>query len=147
MNEHDPNKSGGLTEKIFLQNAPYNNEYQGPSKRLLFVCSAGLLRSPTGAALYSGKGYNTRSCGSDRKYALINLSANLILWADCIIFVNSENYRQAIQTFEPVYYDFEIKKKAIILDIEDDYEYNNPWLIKLFERQLDPKLETLFKKD
>ena len=131
------------TEQIFRQTAPYNNPYQGTFKRLLFVCSAGLLRSPTGAAMYARRGFNTRSCGSNQAYALINLSVNLILWADKIIFVNAEDFKQAITTFEPVDYDGDIKEKAIVLDIPDNFEYGNEFLIKHFERQLDPVLSRL----
>jgi len=118
------------TQDIFTLTAPYNNPYQGPSKRLLFVCSAGLLRSPTGANLYAKKGYNTRSCGST-EYALIPLSANLIAWADKIIFVNEENYKQADE------HHFMDKNKVMVLDIPDNYEYNHPELIEHFERQLE----------
>lgn len=132
-----------LTEKIFQLSTPFNNPYQGAAKRLLFVCSAGLLRSPTGANYYGTRGFNTRSCGSNQAYALVNLSVNLILWAHRIVFVNHENYTQAIQTFEPVDYHTEIKERAIILDIPDNFEYNNPMLIKHFERQLDSKLQEI----
>ena len=52
------------TEEIFELSAPYNNPYQGTDKKLLFVCSAGLLRSATAANLFAKKGYNTRGCGS-----------------------------------------------------------------------------------
>ena len=41
------------------------NIYQGKDKRVLCVCSAGLLRSPTAAnVLHKEFGYNTRACGS-----------------------------------------------------------------------------------
>ena len=132
-----------LTEKIFQHTAPYNNPYQGDAKRLLFVCSAGLLRSPTGANQSGTRGFNTRSCGSNQAYALVNLSVNLILWAHRIVFVNFENFKQAIDTFAPVDYESTIKEKSIVLDIPDNFEYNNPILIKHFERQLDPKLQEI----
>ena len=132
--------SATLTEKIFQLSAPYDNPYQGTEKRLLFVCSAGLLRSPTGAAVYAQRGFNTRSCGSNQAYALINLSVNLIMWANKIVFVNEEDYRQALQTFEAVDYVSDINERAIVLNIPDDYEYRNEQLVKHFERQLDPVL-------
>lgn len=132
-----------LTEKIFQLSAPFNNPYQGDYKRLLFVCSAGLLRSPTGAAHYAKKGFNTRSCGSNQAYALINLSVNLIMWAHKIVFVNDENYKQALRTFEDVDCESDIKERAIVLDIQDNFEYNNQHLIKQFEFQLDPQLRNL----
>lgn len=44
-------KDETLTDKIFQLTTPYDNPYQGKTPRWLFVCSAGLLRSPTGAAV------------------------------------------------------------------------------------------------
>lgn len=123
------------TEQIFQLSAPYDNPYQGTAKRLLFVCSAGLLRSPTGASLYNKKGYNTRSCGSS-SYALIPLSANLIAWADKIIFVNVENAHQAANTFHKTSVEEDLIRKQIVLDIPDNYDYNNPELQQHFEQQL-----------
>lgn len=124
------------TDLIFQETAPYSNPYQGSDKKLLFVCSAGLLRSATGANLFAKKGYNTRNCGT-HSYALIPLSTNLILWADQIFFVNKENYNEACRTFE----EYEntlanMKAKSQVLNIPDNYEYNNPELIKYLEEQV-----------
>ena len=66
------------TESIFKLTAPYDNEYQGDSKRIVCVCSVGILRSPTLANILIKQGYNVRACGSCIELALIPLSANLI---------------------------------------------------------------------
>lgn len=125
-----------LTEQIFTLTAPYDNMYQGKDKKLLFVCSAGLLRSATAANLFAKKGHNTRSCGSS-PYALIPLSANLIAWANQIIFVNQENYLQALKTFEQEDQLKEILQyKSQVLNIPDDFAYNDPELIRRLEEQV-----------
>lgn len=124
-----------LTDKIFEVSAPYDNPYQGIDPRLLFVCSAGLLRSATGANLFAKKGFNTRNCGTHR-FALIPLSANLIMWADSIIFVNDENYVNALANFLNTGYDEDIKKKAIRLDIPDIYPYGHPKLVEAIDNAL-----------
>lgn len=129
------NKSDTLTSKIFALTAPYDNPYQGNKSRWLFVCSAGLLRSPTGAFVAATMGKNTRSCGSSH-YALIPLSVNLIAWAEKIFFVNKENYMDAKLTFEDLGYFEDIEQKAVILDIPDIYEAYDPKLIKIFEQEL-----------
>lgn len=131
---------GTMNGTIFQTNAPYNNPYQGSKHRMLWVCSAGLLRSPTGAFVAAQRGYNTRACGSNQAYALINLSGNLIDWADTIVFVNKENQHQALETFEGTGYD--IGAKAVILDIPDRYEAFDPCLQKLLNEGLD-KLEEI----
>lgn len=127
-----------LTNLIFEDNGcPYQNKYQGSDQRLLFVCSAGLLRSPTAAVVAARRGFNTRSCGS-AGYALINLSANLLEWADKIIFVNNLNLFEAKQTFGiDEYYIELLKKKSVVWTIEDDFEYMNPTLVKIINEHLD----------
>jgi len=122
------------TEALFQLTAPYSNPYQGSDKKLLFVCSAGILRSATAANLYAKKGFNTRSCGT-HDYALIPLSANLIAWADEIIFVNKENYLVASETFKGSPVDAMLLSKAKTLNIPDNYDYNHPELIKHLEEQ------------
>lgn len=129
--------NSNLTNAIFSANAPFMNPYQGNKTRLLFVCSAGLLRSPTGAAVGVQRGYNTRSCGSHMQYALIPLSANLIEWAAKIIFVNEENFHKAMETFKGTGYDEDIDRKAIILDIPDSYEAFHPVLVQKFNDWFD----------
>ena len=129
---------GTKNATIFKTTAPYKNPYQGDSPRWLFVCSAGLLRSPTGAALAIKKGLNARSCGSDFNYALIPCTANLINWADKIVFVNQENLEQLEYNY--IGHDYllkQIEQKALVLNIPDNYDYMNPELVAEFEKQID----------
>ena len=117
------------TIKIFQAQAPYNNSLQGASKRLLFVCSVGLLRSPTCANVATKMGFNARSCGSEQDIALIPITANLIEWADHIIFMTGENFRAACKTFADTGYDESIEDKGIIWHLEDDFEYGDQSLV------------------
>ena len=131
-------ETGTRNEAIFKTSSPYSNTYQGTDPRWLFVCTAGLLRSPTGAALAVRKGLNARSCGSDQDFALIPLSANLIMWAEKIVFVSSYNHYEATQTFQ--YHDHLlhwIEDKALVLNIPDKFNYNNSELVTEFEKQID----------
>ena len=131
-------EAGTKNADIFKTTAPYKNPYQGDSPRWLFVCSAGLLRSPTGAALAIKKGLNARSCGSSIEYALIPISANLINWADKIVFVNDSNYHDALQLFANTSnLHYQLTTKSIVLDILDMYNYNEPQLVVEFEKQID----------
>ena len=124
------------TQEIFEATAPYNNPYQGDAHRALFVCSAGLLRSATAAAVGITLGMNTRACGSE-SYALIPLTANLILWADTIYFVNEYNYYGALQQFgEYDALDFDLRRKAVVWDIEDIYNYRDPKLVEIITKLL-----------
>lgn len=120
-----------MTEAMFSAKAPYNNPYQGDDKKVLFVCSAGLLRSATAARIYARK-YNTRAAGS-ASYALIPLSDNLVVWADEIVFVSGHNYFEACANYN--FEEFLGGKKIRILDIPDDFEHMHPELIREFKEQ------------
>ena len=131
-------QSGTKNEAIFKTTAPYSNHYQGIAPRWLFVCSAGLLRSPTGAALAIRKGINARSCGSEIDLALIPISANLIMWAEKIVFVNENNYHQCLELFadHQMLHNL-LTVRSLVLDIPDMYEYNDHELVIEFEKQID----------
>lgn len=130
-------QAGTKNDSIFKTSAPYANQFQGSGARWLFVCSAGLLRSPTGAAIAIQRGMNARSCGSNFNYALIPCSANLINWAEKIVFVNRENLWQLEDNFLG-HRDLleQIERKQIVLNIPDNFEYMDPELVQLFETEL-----------
>lgn len=116
------------TDQIFELTTPYDNMCQGPAKRVLFVCSAGMLRSATAATIGSRMGFNTRACGSEN-YALVPLSVNLINWAQSIFFVNQYNFVSAKHTFfEDIDTYNQINEKSNVWDIEDIYNYMDPKL-------------------
>ena len=117
------------TEAMWRSHAPYNNPFQGPDKRVLFVCSAGILRSATGARIYAKK-YNTRCAGSF-EWALIPVSHELLLWADEVVFVNKENADMVKRKFDLDTFELSYK----VLNIPDSYEHMHPELIKAFEEQ------------
>lgn len=108
------------------------NPYQGSDKKVLFVCSMGILRSATGARLYADK-YNTRSAGSWDD-ALIPVTPILLEWADEVVFVNTANYDQVMKKLDPDE-SFRLLKKSRVLDIPDAYPHMALELIKAFDEQ------------
>lgn len=111
-----------------LRNA--DNCYQGNTKRVLTVCSAGLLRSPTIAnVLVKDYGYNVRACGTDPDYALVPISTVLLEWADLVVFANKENYNAVKSHLPP-------ELKYVVLDLPDSYGYNDPVLVKTVKKKL-----------
>ena len=143
MNPDNPNftdlpefAEGTKNAAIFKTNAPFSNPYQGNSPRWLFVCSAGLLRSPTGAAVAIKNGINARSAGSNSNYALIPVSANLINWAERIIFVNENNYLETLRVFgEFPELTNQVRAKSYIMNIPDVYNYMDSELVREFESE------------
>ena len=115
----------------------YANPFQGTDKKVVFVCSMGILRSATGARIYAHK-YNTRTAGTWDD-ALVPLSPALVGWADELVFVNQENYLSALDKFLDFPDLFERVKRAKVLDIPDNYSHMAPELIKAFEEQYEPR--------
>ncbi len=71
------------------------NPYQGGYKKVLCVCSAGLLRSPTAAVVLAQDpfNYNTRAVGTDKGHAFMPLETVHLTWADEIVCMDSEQKR------------------------------------------------------
>lgn len=118
------------TEAIWKSYSPHDNPFQGKDKKVLFVCSAGILRSATGARIYAQK-YNTRSAGS-YDFALIPVTHELLLWADEVVFVNKENHDMVAERFALASFPKLVVK---VLDIPDNHCHMAPELIKHFEEQ------------
>ena len=104
------------------------NPYQGDYKKVLCVCSAGLLRSPTAALVLSQKPYNfnTRAAGLQDDFALIPVDDVLLTWADELVCMD-QFQKSALECQLLVK---NMKKPVICLNIEDSYEYRDPKLIK-----------------
>lgn len=99
------------------------NPHQGPELKVLCVCSAGLLRSPTTAVVLANEyGYNTRAAGVNEEYALIPVTDLLIHWADSIVCMQEEHYT-AIKDRIPK------EKSVVILDIPDNFKRMDPILV------------------
>lgn len=127
------------SDEIFDLSAPYDNEYQGQARRVVFCCTAGLLRSPTAAHLAATHyGMNTRSVGVHEQ-ALQRLSVNLIEWAYQIVFVNRDGFSLALRTFANSDSEWQLRRKAIVWDVRDEHDYMAPALTQ----ELMPLLEQL----
>lgn len=107
-----------------------SNKYQGSDKKVLCVCSGGLLRSPTAALVLSHEpyNYNTRSAGIS-SYALINLDTVLLSWADEIVCMETEHVNKVGILMEGVR--ARKNKPVICLHIPDKYPYKDPELMDL----------------
>lgn len=114
------------TNMLQLRNA--RNQWQGKAKRVLCVCSAGLLRSPTLAGvLHTEFGYNTRAAGAESSYALISVSHALIEWADEICCMDLAQQYFLESSLDCLGYK-EGSKKIYTLDVPDNYGYGDPVL-------------------
>ena len=117
------------TEAMFEAKSPYSNMCQGLDRKVLFVCSAGILRSATAARIYAPY-LNTRAAGS-KNFALIPVTDELLLWADEVVFVNKENYQDVSFRFDLDTFDCNV----VVLNIPDDYNHMDEELIQHFKKQ------------
>ena len=112
----------------------HSNSYQGDYKRVLTVCSANMLRSPTMAVVLSMPpyDYNTRSAGTS-SFALIPVTEDLLIWADEIVCADTEHaliIRNKLM-------EYQLDKPIVNLRIPDNYEYRNPELILMIRQRYD----------
>lgn len=110
-----------------------SNPYQGPQKRVLCVCSAGLLRSPTTAfVLQRDYDFNTRACGVNVEYALIPMSYEMVYWADAIVFMEEVHKQTAVEAFPELF----AEKQTFVLNIPDRFSRMDEQLVNLIENKV-----------
>lgn len=113
-----------------------HNQYQGSFRRVLCVCSAGLLRSPTLAFVLSNPPYNcnVRAAGIDPDFALVPVDQALLEWAQHIFCMNKDQKRQIESwlKFDGATYE----KPVVALDIPDNYGFRDPELVLIMQNTL-----------
>jgi predicted protein tyrosine phosphatase len=127
-NEPPTPGTGGGEIVSMNRKANTKNPYQGKYKRVLCVCSAGVLRSPTAALVLSMEpfNFNTRACGINEDFALIKLDEFLLEWADEIICMDEhqEKHLKAVTT-----------KPIFNLRISDNFEYRDKGLMEIIKKR------------
>lgn len=118
-----------------------DNRYQGDFRRVLCVCSAGMLRSPTCAWVLSNPPYNfnTRAVGLNKEYALTPIDEALVFWADDII-VMDEQMRREIETI------IEMSRWKEDFEAPNIYVWKIPDMFNFRDPELVEKIEVLAKK-
>jgi predicted protein tyrosine phosphatase len=117
-----------------------SNKYQGKYKRVLSVCSGGLLRSPTIAHTLASDpyNYNTRSVGTDTDYALNLLDQVILEWADEIVCADTEHEREVRSQLAQIGL---AGKKVVCLKLPDVYPYRARKLVHLIKKRYNQYLE------
>ena len=115
------------------------NKYQRSFKKVLCVCSAGLLRSPTAAVVLSQEpyNYNTRAAGLTKEFALIPVDKVLLEWADEIVCMEPEQAEKLNAITD---------KPIICLEIADQYGYRDKTLVQLIREKYNVKSGIIIEK-
>ena len=121
------------------------NWNQGEYKKVLCVCSAGLLRSPTAAWVLSQEPYsfNTRAAGLVPDFALIPVDEVLLSWAEEVVCMSKEQAEgiqellDSLKLYDPA--------RVICLDIPDQFKYRDPQLVQLIKDRYNERSEWLVK--
>jgi predicted protein tyrosine phosphatase len=106
---------------------------QGKNKRVLFVCSGGMLRSATASHVFCQEPYNwnTRAAGT-MEGAIVPVTETLLEWADEIYCMMPEHALSIKEKFEGFCFN-----KVRVLAIEDAYNYRAPRLVHLLLRNME----------
>ena len=105
------------------------NRYQGSYKKVLCLCSAGLLRSPTAAVVLSQEpfNFNTRAAGMEEDYALIPVDDVLLGWADEIVVMSPNQEAMVMIALSKQ----KLNTPIVCLNIPDNYAYRDPALMQM----------------
>lgn len=111
-----------------------SNPHQTDVEKVLCVCSAGLLRSPTTAnVLQSNFGLNTRAVGLETDFALIPIDPVLLNWADTVVVMEFSQAQRVAELCsknnipEPEIFNFNIPDKFGWMDSELVKMVENTW--------------------
>jgi predicted protein tyrosine phosphatase len=104
--------------------------------KVLFVCDANRLRSPTAETIFSRHPRVEVKSAGVGKEANVRVSRELLEWAD-IIFVMEKRQRNIIHSrFKEIYQ----RKRIVCLYIPDEFEFMAPELVALLEERVAPHL-------
>ena len=104
------------------------------AKKVLFVCTANIDRSPTAEDLLRQlNDFEVQSAGT-WLHARRRITEELINWAD-IVFVMERHHKEFLADLNPV-----AENKIVVLDIPDIYPRNDPELVGILKDKLSTHL-------
>jgi predicted protein tyrosine phosphatase len=97
---------------------------------LLFICSKNQWRSPTAEALFRNRPEHKVSSAGTSDKARVRVNQKMIDRADVILVMEHKHKEILKQRFSIN------GKQLIVLDIEDNYQFNDPELIAILRNEL-----------
>lgn len=111
------------------------NSYQGDFKKVLCVCSGGIIRSATTAVVLSQEpyNYNTRAAGLNKDLSLITVNKTLLEWADEIVCMESWQDVEVCAMLK----EYGLVKKIVVLGIQSGSKYRDLALMQNIREKYD----------
>jgi predicted protein tyrosine phosphatase len=101
-------------------------------KNILFICSENFLRSPTAEKIFGGMAnIQARSAGTSPN-AIVPMNKDLIEWAAMIVVMEKHHLNKLRKKFKSDI----IGKRAVCLNIPDDYDYMDEGLVQLLKGRM-----------
>lgn len=117
-----------------------DNPAQTKVKKVLCLCSVGMLRSPTLANLLHAEfGWNTRSAGVDKDFALVPVSEALLKWADLVVCVELSVLFELVKDDEQA--EAVENTRVVPLNVPDEFNWNEKELRDIMLEQVKDKLK------
>ena len=106
---------------------------------LLFICSRNQWRSPTAEQIWRNHpDFNSRSAGTSPN-ARLPVNAEVLKWADVVFVMEKKHKNRVLAKFPgPLKY-----TPIHVLDIPDEYQFNDPELISELKVRVEPLLVSL----
>ena len=106
-------------------------------QKLLFICSANRLRSPTAETVFSElPDVSVKSAGTS-PFATVTVSDDLLDWADMIFVMEEFHYIELVEQFGTLIQN----KPLFVLDIPDIYQYMQPELVEILKTKVSKHLQ------
>ena len=104
--------------------------------KLLFICSANQMRSPTAEAVFSKDEEIEAASAGINPDAQTPVSADLVEWADVVVAMEQVHKDHLQEQFGYLLR----RKRLAVLDIPDRYAYMDPELVRLLREKIEPQL-------
>lgn len=112
------------------------NPYQGDYRKVLFLCTAGCLRSPTAMIVAAREtDWNVRCAGTDPNFSIIPCDEVLLHWADDVVVMQDHHYQDIKDTMDAMPNTY--RPTVHNFNLEDCHAFMSEPLVEEIKTQLD----------
>jgi predicted protein tyrosine phosphatase len=105
-------------------------------RKVLFVCDANRMRSPTAEKIFSDDPRLEVKSAGIKANATVPISRQLLEWAELIVVMEKKQRNAICEQFQDIYE----SKRIVCLNIPDKFHFMDPNLIRLLRERVEPCL-------